>query len=404
MVLTGSSVKLLRTPSIAVCSWCCKDAIDNITTKVDLLKYCHDHDIKVCPWCPFQPAKVLTQFLGLLLYGGRSEMWSHPSTNQWYIIHHLRSFGTVGTKAASSARCFFWNTCGLFDGGSRRCEATTSTWGRVPERWCQGTRGVWWFQSQDITCPWFVHLLIQLYHSTTNHALVGPLPSIFGLHIATYILCELAEKPISNPLPIKNRRKLYERMLRDLLHREQIFTGKIIKYVLFYPLPRQVCWIALTVNSRLTKMTLHLYLKTSIVDARLSLLMTYPLDLFSSDGTPKCLWLPKTALWWSTLMLRNTQWIASESAVLTKEQSTVFDRGLPTFGAQKLRWLWRDERKKWPGIGNGSCRTFCAWYHQILLFVLVKHYSAVKSSITKRYRQPNDVTITKEWITADGCH
>jgi tRNA threonylcarbamoyladenosine dehydratase len=25
-----------------------KDAIDNITTKVDLLKYCHDHDIKVC--------------------------------------------------------------------------------------------------------------------------------------------------------------------------------------------------------------------------------------------------------------------------------------------------------------------------------------------------------------------
>ena len=24
-----------------------KDAIDNITTKVDLLKYCHDHNIKV---------------------------------------------------------------------------------------------------------------------------------------------------------------------------------------------------------------------------------------------------------------------------------------------------------------------------------------------------------------------
>lgn len=63
---------------------------------------------------------------------------------------------------------------------------------------------------------------------------LGPLPSIFGLHIATYILCELAEKPINNPLPIKNRRKLYERMLRDLLHREQVFTGKIIKYVICF--------------------------------------------------------------------------------------------------------------------------------------------------------------------------
>ena len=33
---------------------------------------------------------------------------------------------------------------------------------------------------------------------------------IFGLNIATYILCELAEKPTSNPLPIKNRKELYE--------------------------------------------------------------------------------------------------------------------------------------------------------------------------------------------------
>ena len=60
----------------------------------------------------------------------------------------------------------------------------------------------------------------------------GPLPAIFGLHIATYILCELAEKPISNPLPIKNRRKLYERMLRDLLVREQRLAGETIKCVL----------------------------------------------------------------------------------------------------------------------------------------------------------------------------
>ncbi|KAF8152998.1 hypothetical protein B0H34DRAFT_773838 [Crassisporium funariophilum] len=54
---------------------------------------------------------------------------------------------------------------------------------------------------------------------------LGPIPSIFGLNIATYILCELAGKPISNPLPIKNRKKLYERIYRDLLHRESKLAG-----------------------------------------------------------------------------------------------------------------------------------------------------------------------------------
>jgi hypothetical protein len=54
---------------------------------------------------------------------------------------------------------------------------------------------------------------------------IGPLPAIFGLNIATYICCELAGRPILNPLPVKNRRKLYERLLRDLLHRESKFTG-----------------------------------------------------------------------------------------------------------------------------------------------------------------------------------
>jgi hypothetical protein len=59
----------------------------------------------------------------------------------------------------------------------------------------------------------------------------GSLPSIFGLHAATYVLCELAGKPISNPLPIKNRRKLYERMNRELQLREQKIIGETIKWV-----------------------------------------------------------------------------------------------------------------------------------------------------------------------------
>ena len=57
----------------------------------------------------------------------------------------------------------------------------------------------------------------------------GSLPSIFGLHAATYVLCELAGKPIANPLPVKNRRKLYEKMNRDLQLREQKIMNEIIK-------------------------------------------------------------------------------------------------------------------------------------------------------------------------------
>jgi peptidoglycan/LPS O-acetylase OafA/YrhL len=78
-----------------------------------------------------------------------------------------------------------------------------------------------------LVCFVFVSAVLYLTELTA-----GPLPSIFGLHIATYILCELAEKPISNPLAIKNRRKLYERLLRDLLNRESKLSGQPIKCIL----------------------------------------------------------------------------------------------------------------------------------------------------------------------------
>ena len=68
--------------------------------------------------------------------------------------------------------------------------------------------------------------------------LTGPLPAIFGLNIATYILCELAGKPISNPLPIKGRKKFNERLYRDLHKREEKFLGHQIKCALSHSLCR----------------------------------------------------------------------------------------------------------------------------------------------------------------------
>ncbi|KAH9952368.1 hypothetical protein BGW80DRAFT_1440670 [Lactifluus volemus] len=46
------------------------------------------------------------------------------------------------------------------------------------------------------------------------------LPALFGLHIVTYVLCELAGRPLERPFPVRHRKKLYERMWKDLLHRE----------------------------------------------------------------------------------------------------------------------------------------------------------------------------------------
>ncbi|KAI9459319.1 hypothetical protein F5148DRAFT_1276818 [Russula earlei] len=57
---------------------------------------------------------------------------------------------------------------------------------------------------------------------------LGPLPAIFGLHIATYVLCELAGRPLERPLPVRHRKKLYERMWKDLLHRESRIARKQI--------------------------------------------------------------------------------------------------------------------------------------------------------------------------------
>lgn len=49
---------------------------------------------------------------------------------------------------------------------------------------------------------------------------LGTIPSMFGMAIATYIILQLSEYPDFDPLPIKLRQGLYVRVHRELMTRE----------------------------------------------------------------------------------------------------------------------------------------------------------------------------------------
>lgn len=55
---------------------------------------------------------------------------------------------------------------------------------------------------------------------------LGPLPAIFGLNIATAIILDLAGKPLTDTLAIKNRRKLYSALRQNLSEREARWKGQ----------------------------------------------------------------------------------------------------------------------------------------------------------------------------------
>lgn len=54
---------------------------------------------------------------------------------------------------------------------------------------------------------------------------LGPLPAIFGLNIATSIILDLAGKPLTDCLAIKNRKKTYASIRANLSEREARWKG-----------------------------------------------------------------------------------------------------------------------------------------------------------------------------------
>ncbi|KAF9224871.1 hypothetical protein BS17DRAFT_801670 [Gyrodon lividus] len=168
------------------------DAIDNITTKVDLLQYCHEHNIKV--------------FSSM----GASAK-SDPTRIQISDISY-----TIYDPLARSVRRRL-----RLEGISSGIPVVYST--EVPGDVKLLPLPEEEFQRGDVKeLGVFDDFRVRVL------PVIGPLPCLFGLYIATYVICEMAQKPISNPLPIKNRRKLYERLLRDLLHRESKLVGEQI--------------------------------------------------------------------------------------------------------------------------------------------------------------------------------
>ncbi|CAL1709992.1 unnamed protein product [Somion occarium] len=168
------------------------DAIDNITTKVDLLKYCYDNKIKVfasmgaaakCDPTRIQISDISYTFYDPLARAVRRRLRLQGVSSGIPVVYSTEVPGDVKLLP-------------------------------LPEEE---------FQKGDIKeLGVFDDFRVRIL------PVLGPLPSIFGLNIATYILCELAGKPISNPLPIKGRKKLYERIYRDLLRREEKIAGTAI--------------------------------------------------------------------------------------------------------------------------------------------------------------------------------
>ncbi|PFH51181.1 hypothetical protein AMATHDRAFT_143169 [Amanita thiersii Skay4041] len=165
------------------------DAIDNIQTKVDLLKYCYDHNIKVFSsmgaGAKCDPTRIQISDISNTIYDPLARS----------VRRRLRLLGVPS---------------GIPVVYSTEVPGDVKLLPLPEEEFQKGN-----VNELGVFDDFRVRIL----------PVLGPLPAMFGLYATTYICCDLAEKPILNPLPVKNRKKLYERLLRDLLHRESKLTG-----------------------------------------------------------------------------------------------------------------------------------------------------------------------------------
>jgi len=54
---------------------------------------------------------------------------------------------------------------------------------------------------------------------------LGMIPAIFGMHVVTYLVCELGGRKVEEPLPVKGRKKFWEKLAKELTARESKWGG-----------------------------------------------------------------------------------------------------------------------------------------------------------------------------------
>ncbi|KAF8352006.1 hypothetical protein F5887DRAFT_1268551 [Amanita rubescens] len=155
------------------------DAIDNIQSKVDLLKCCHDHGIKVFSsmgaGAKCDPTRIQISDISDTIYDPLARS----------VRVRLRQLGV------SSGIPVVYST---------EVPGDVKLLPLPEEEFQKGN-----VKELGVFDDFRVRIL----------PVFGPLPAIFGLNIASYVCCELGGKPIPNPFGL----------LRDLLVRESKFTG-----------------------------------------------------------------------------------------------------------------------------------------------------------------------------------
>ncbi|KAH9928008.1 ubiquitin-protein ligase molybdopterin-converting factor [Epithele typhae] len=195
VVEVDARVELWRTETggdlLAGADWVV-DGIDNVTTKVELLKYCHVHNIPVFSsmgsGAKCDPTRIQISDISYTEYDPLARS----------VRRRLRLEGVHG---------------GIPVVYSTEVPGDVKLLPLPEEEYKKGN-----VKELGAFDDFRVRIL----------PVLGPLPAIFGLNIATYIVCELAGKPISNPLPVKGRKKPSGKLCRDLQKREEKFLGRVI--------------------------------------------------------------------------------------------------------------------------------------------------------------------------------
>ncbi|KAH7090928.1 hypothetical protein BKA62DRAFT_724635 [Auriculariales sp. MPI-PUGE-AT-0066] len=169
------------------------DAIDNIGTKVDMLRECSKRGIKV----------FASMGAGAKSDPTRVQIADIAQTTYDPLARAVRRRLKMGVPSVTDGIPVVYST-----------EVPDPALGLLP-------------LAEDEHAKGAVHELAPLDEFRVRILPVfGPLPAIFGLHIATYIISDLAGRPVVNPLPVRHRKKLYDKGLKDLVVRETRMRGE----------------------------------------------------------------------------------------------------------------------------------------------------------------------------------